>query len=51
MEGGALLGQGVGAALVVHLQLGLLVDRDVVLEGQVHRRQPSVQPGGRERHL
>ena len=44
VEGSALLGQGVGAALVVQLQLGLLVYCDVVFKGKVLRGPPSIQP-------
>ena len=49
VEDGALLREGVGAALVVHLQLRLLVDRDVVLEGNDGRLGALVQPGRWER--
>ena len=48
MEVDALLREGVGAALVVHLQPGLLVDRDVHVEGDVPDRVRTgpVQPVG-----
>ena len=44
VELGALLVQCVGAALVVHLQLALLVDRDLVLKRKVHWLGTLVNP-------
>ena len=44
VEGGAFFWEWVGAALVVHLQLALLVDCDVVLKWKVHRLSALVNP-------
>ena len=44
VEGGAFFWEWVWATLVVHLQLALLVDRDVTLKWKVHRLSTLVNP-------